>query len=1624
MTKQHKRAQSSRRLRLEPLEIRQLLDASGPSLVPDTFQVPQNGEARTLEVLANDSFGDDYTGARQITSVSTGNAGGRLEIGSDGQSLRYRPPADFAGPETFAYFVDGVHAAGVTVDVVGLVTDDFYFFRPDGEVRNLDVLKNDPFLADYTGARRITIVSETSLGGELELSADGKSLSYTMPAGAYGKDTFTYIVDDRFPARVTIDIPDPLVRDSGELVQNDPAHIFNVVANDHFWPEYDGPRQITHVFGSHEGSVLEISADGKSLSYQPGPDFQGYETVRYVVDGQFESQLGLRVHRPTRDDFATVDTGSREFFIALTDNDHYRSQDGSYKDIVERVTSVGTSAEGATISISADGRGVLYTAPADFIGSDVFEYTADGSYPATVRVSVTEPVRDDSELVRVDTADNRLDVLSNDFFGNGYGGARRITSVGTTSAGGIVEISGDGKHLSYTPPDDARWDSFEYEVDNEFRAQVRLHISSLTSDDHYRFGSPGEEVLFVLENDHFGDAYAGPGIITSVSTPSNGGSVTIIEGGTALLYSPGSGEGSFAYTVDDKHQGQVWIRYPQRLAYDQAIVDQNDGPTPISVLDNDFQYSWVEREWGEYEGPRLITDVGETRNGGTVEISADGKQVIYTPAPDFHGDDSFSYTVDCFLQATATVHVVRRVQDDLFRVDTDDAPQQLTVLLNDLLGADYTGSGTITEVTPTSAGGLAQVAADGTHLIYQPSAGFAGEDTFTYTVDGQLKATVTVKVEPADAVAFERFEELASFRDYLIEDAVSRYESLFGTTAGEAFRHANYQLSLAGPTADGTVYSETNVQVAGVDEADLVETDGEFIYSLSGNSLAISRARPTDELTLVSQTKLTGSPIGQYLDGDRLAVVTRELVAIPYDDSFRSTAWIEPTSDLIFPPYPRSSRTFVTIFDVGDRAAPRVVQRTELDGNYVESRRIGDYVFVVLDSGAVTLPHPETKCDANDNCAYESREEYIERVRSTFESLVAEALPSYSSSSADGNSVRSGLLIQPEDIFKPQQTDGGNLISVLSFDLTNNELGLASTAGILASGAANVYGTLDDLYVFEDRQGWRNTDGSTTRILKFSWDASDGSVRPAAIGTVPGRMVNQFAADEHDGYLRLATTVSNQSSGNYSGRPENQLFVLSDDRGVLEFTSRISNLAVDETIRSVRFFGERAFVTTFRDVDPLFALDLSDPEAPEVLGHLTLPGYSQYLHFVTPDRLLTVGPNTPNGGPGPVMVSLIEVSDPIQPVRVDNFTLPRYSVSEATIDHHAFGWFGHHDVLALPSARSFRERFDRDEDGYRESLEWVSEHQLYSFHIDVDASPGENAITLQGTIEHDSAVRRSVFINDTLYSIADRTIIATDINDPQDVYGEIIVQPDSEVVVPDDLATAVRERIEGLQTKARAHLAASTGAAIESIMTVTSEADSHRDRFKMVLRAADELFAYVAEGDQIVATESNYAFTPSGNELQWHNQGNAYDVNGDGIVAPRDVGLIVNDVNRVGFRQLPLRSVVRQMEPDHFYLDVNNDGLTSALDVLSLINHINQRSLLAEGEGQASFWVNDDPEPNELGKLGPTVAPNLMEPFSQSAQSIQPYEGEPEERRRSAARQHDQALGELVSDSGLDDGLY
>jgi uncharacterized secreted protein with C-terminal beta-propeller domain len=543
--------------------------------------------------------------------------------------------------------------------------------------------------------------------------------------------------------------------------------------------------------------------------------------------------------------------------------------------------------------------------------------------------------------------------------------------------------------------------------------------------------------------------------------------------------------------------------------------------------------------------------------------------------------------------------------------------------------------------------------------------------------------------------SLQHFSSAAELQEFLVTKAVDQWKDLFGKDTQSYYPyvfhtrlmadHMSFAVndasaSFVGPLTS-EVYSRTNVQVAGVDEADLLKTDGKYLYIARDRRLLIVDVQDPAAMQIVSSLDLTRPASELYLDGDNLTVISRHRfdswgAIVSYERSINSRSSFQ-----------------IDVFDIANRSDPKKQATFEIDGNLVQSRAIGGHVVLVSQNDA-TLPALEMHCDEESegesklrkttepvrfdwdwpiqDCVYETQEEYLARVSDKLLDLV---LPHYSTGGSDETSV---LLTLPESVaaasnFFPQ------LHSVTVLDVGAEIPTILDSAGVLSSYATHLYATEDNVYLTTG--AWSNS-GEKTNIIQFSLGENQESVSASAIGSVDGHLLNQFAMDEHEGYLRVATT-----SG-WGGTATNRVFVLEEVDGQLVVTGKITDITPGETIMAARFMGDVAFLVTFLQIDPLIALDLSDPNHPVIDGELEIPGFSHYLHPIGGDYLIGIGrdadPQT--GWTASPQVSLFDVRDLTQPKLLDRHYIPGgdQSSSRAFFDHHAISYFEGSGILALP----------------------------------------------------------------------------------------------------------------------------------------------------------------------------------------------------------------------------------------------------------------------------------------------------------------------------------------------------
>ena len=605
-----------------------------------------------------------------------------------------------------------------------------------------------------------------------------------------------------------------------------------------------------------------------------------------------------------------------------------------------------------------------------------------------------------------------------------------------------------------------------------------------------------------------------------------------------------------------------------------------------------------------------------------------------------------------------------------------------------------------------------------------------------------------------------------SLRQQFRNRALAQYEGLFGT---QLTYYGGGGLCGPGgippPTIDrGAVafdgalvagdHSSTNVQEAGVDEADVVEADGRYIYSLTGyynsGDLVIT---DTSSNRVVARYDVGGSATGLYLIGGRLTIVSWS-----YENASPTVPPGEIASDgaacgLYLPTYYRQ-QVRLTVLDVSNPASPRKLEETNIDGNYVSSRAIDGRVYVVT-SNYPSTPLPHYVQGDDGKVYYESRDAYEARLNA---SSLEDALPGWSATDASGR-VTKGLLLGNDNTYVTDSDSIFNetFLSVALVDVSDDTPGADASASV-SGYDGQVYASERSLYVAQS--SWNANEG--TDLFKFTLGAD--SVDLSATAKIEGRVTHQFSMDEEGEHFRVSTQRGTWGIDRSSG-----VQVLDQVGDELRVIGSLGNLAPGEQLFATRFVGNRGYLITFDRKDPLFTIDLSDPTRPRVAGELVIPGFSNYLHPIDETHLIGLGRDADeNGIARGVQLSLFDVSDIANPKRLATYDVPRqagtswdYSVAEH--DHHAFSYFPAQGVLAFPVSVS----------GYSNDNTWHNENRLEVVKINPTAG-----FQRLGAISHEDPVLRSVRIGTRVFSIGSQVIKVANLDKPSDVLATIDLTED------------------------------------------------------------------------------------------------------------------------------------------------------------------------------------------------------------------------------------------------------
>ena len=577
--------------------------------------------------------------------------------------------------------------------------------------------------------------------------------------------------------------------------------------------------------------------------------------------------------------------------------------------------------------------------------------------------------------------------------------------------------------------------------------------------------------------------------------------------------------------------------------------------------------------------------------------------------------------------------------------------------------------------------------------------------------------------EVPSVLSMENFSSYDELKNFLVTKTKDDSTNYFGGSLLDTRVFESRQETLSPPApmpaqvgdtsldASDTTYSTTNIQVSGVDESDLVKTDGAYIYiatnnnyySTSQNSIFIVKANPQDpqvitEITLSNDTYVAGLFLSQ--DSDKLVVLGSQYTF--YDS-------VEPRLDIAIYPYFNSVNTIITVYDISDKAHPEISRNLTLTGSYFNSRMIGDYLYAVVSQPAYNIYEDEV------------------------------LIPQVSQNTKSSE-------ISPERIFYADTVD--TYFTFTTFVGLNilNDMEQISNMTILMGGTSTMYVSIDNLYVTYST--WNN--GQYTSIYRVG--INENKLTFEAKGSVPGYILNQYSMDEYNGYFRIATTWQNITQ-------VNNVYVLNMNMSTV---GKLENLAENERIYSVRFMGDKSYMVTFRQVDPFFVLDMSNPTNPKVAGELKIPGYSSYLHPYDENHIIGLGKEDNN-----VKLSLFDVSNVNDPKEITKYVVEGdWTESQALHDPKAFLFNKEKQLLVIPVSVTNTGPIEikEDEEITQQGGFWQG---AYIFNSSTEDFTLKGSIThIENTsdtttyywIEPDDRINRTLYINEYLYTISNLKI--------------------------------------------------------------------------------------------------------------------------------------------------------------------------------------------------------------------------------------------------------------------------
>ena len=515
-------------------------------------------------------------------------------------------------------------------------------------------------------------------------------------------------------------------------------------------------------------------------------------------------------------------------------------------------------------------------------------------------------------------------------------------------------------------------------------------------------------------------------------------------------------------------------------------------------------------------------------------------------------------------------------------------------------------------------------------------------------------------------------------------------------------------------TQESSNYSKTNIQVEDVDEADIVKTDGKYIYYVVGKKIIIADISKKDELSQISEIDFSTekyTPSELYINKNKLIILGNE-----NEYSYDTGITVKETTD--------------SVYDLSNIEDPTKERTIEIEGNYVSSRMIDNNIYFIGNKSVYTNNIAKYEINDLDEDTYK---------------------PMY----RDTLSSNSEKLIDYDKIYYFDNIESLNYLTLAGFSLDNKKE--ADIQTFLGAGE-DVYSSNQNMYIAKQKNVYdadtHKSLGYDTKILKFN--LNNGKIKFKAEADVTGGINNQFSMDENNGYFRIATTVGISSWDIDNDSSSNSLYILDEN---LKEVGKVEGIAKGEKIYSVRYVGNKAYVVTFKTMDPLFVIDLSDVKKPKILGELKIPGYSTYLHPYDETHLIGFGYDTKENSSedgyvqNGLKMSMFDITNLNNPKEMFTVKIGENgTTSPLTEDHKALLFSKEKNIIAFP-VNSYK------------NGKYVSKAQIYK----IDLNKG---FILQGEIQnsevssknysYQKTIERIIYSNDVYYTLSKNLIKAVD----------------------------------------------------------------------------------------------------------------------------------------------------------------------------------------------------------------------------------------------------------------------